>query len=146
MPMKLLPPFRLEISEDQREDVIKAPARLFASYLARTAADPSLRSDSDDFTEIQNSGYTAQMESKVVQVRGRGTVTLPARIRSRYALADGDPMTILDLDGVLVLSPKLSVVSKMAAEIERLADKAEVGIETLLEGQAEQRKKSRSKT
>lgn len=62
------------------------------------------------------------MDSKIVQVRGRGTLTLPARIRSRYALAEGDPMTILDLDGVLVLSPKVGAVSEVAAEIKRLAD------------------------
>lgn len=39
------------------------------------------------------------MESRTVLVRGRGTVTLPARIRESYFLADGDPLTLIDLDG-----------------------------------------------
>lgn len=85
------------------------------------------------------------MESRVIQVRGRGTLTLPSRIRERYALSDGDPITLIDLDGVLVLSPTVGIVPKLAAEIERLADEAGVSVETLIEGQGEQRKKSRRK-
>ncbi|MEO7817646.1 MAG: hypothetical protein ABIS18_00695 [Actinomycetota bacterium] len=81
------------------------------------------------------------MESKIIQIRGRGTLTLPSRIRERYALSEGDPMTLIDLDGVMVLSPKIGVVSKLATEIERIREKAGLSIEDLIEGQAEHRKK-----
>lgn len=79
------------------------------------------------------------MESRTVQVRGRGTVTLPARIRERYDLADGDPLTLVDLDGAILLSPRLSVADKLSAEIEYLRTRAGLSLEELLEGLREQR-------
>jgi hypothetical protein len=65
------------------------------------------------------------MEVKVVQVRG--------------ALSDGDPITVVDLDGVLVLSPKVGLVPKLAAEIERLRTRAGLSLDDLLEAQAQER-------
>ena len=84
------------------------------------------------------------VETKVVQVRGRGTLTLPARIRERYGLTDGDPITIVDLDGVLVLSPKVGLVPKLAAEIERLRTSAGLSLDDLLDAQAEVRRSGSS--
>jgi len=80
------------------------------------------------------------METKVVQVRGRGTVTLPARMRERYGLTDGDPITVVDLDGVLVLSPRVGLVPKLAAEIERLRTQAGLTLDDLMDGQARERR------
>ena len=79
------------------------------------------------------------MESRTVQVRGRGTVTLPARIRERYDLSDGDPLTLIDLDGAILLSPRLSVSDKLSAEIEYLRTQAGLSLEQLLDGLREQR-------
>jgi len=79
------------------------------------------------------------MESRTVQVRGRGTVTLPARIRERYDLADGDPLTLIDLDGAILLSPRLSVADKLSAEIEYLRTSAGLSLDDLLDGLREQR-------
>jgi len=81
------------------------------------------------------------MESKLLQLRGRGTLTLPARIRERYGLDDGDPITLVDLDGALLLSPRVSVVGKLAAEIEYLRTEAGLSLEDLLAGVREQRAK-----
>jgi len=79
------------------------------------------------------------MNARTVQIRGRGTVTLPARIRERYDLADGDPLTLVDLDGAILLSPKLGVTDKLSAEIEYLRTNAGMSIEELLDGLREQR-------
>jgi AbrB family looped-hinge helix DNA binding protein len=79
------------------------------------------------------------MESRTVQVRGRGTVTLPARIRERYDLADGDPLTLVDLDGAILLSPRLSVADKLSAEIDYLTNEAGLSLDELLDGLREQR-------
>lgn len=84
------------------------------------------------------------MGAKVIQIRQKGTITLPARIRERYGLSDGDPITLVDLDGALVLSPKVGMVPKLAQEIERLREEAGVSVEELREGQAE-RRRQRSK-
>ncbi|HQE93920.1 MAG TPA: hypothetical protein PLH19_14450 [Anaerolineae bacterium] len=46
-----------------------------------------------------------------LQVRQRGTVTLPAAIRDRYNIQTGDSFRLVDLDGVLVLTPLTSPIS-----------------------------------
>jgi bifunctional DNA-binding transcriptional regulator/antitoxin component of YhaV-PrlF toxin-antitoxin module len=45
-----------------------------------------------------------------VQVRQRGTLTLPASLRERYKIKPGDTFHIVDLDGVLVLTPMAPMV------------------------------------
>jgi AbrB family looped-hinge helix DNA binding protein len=74
------------------------------------------------------------MESIVIQIRSRGTVTLPARVRERYGLAEGDPLTLIDLDGVLLLAPKVSIVRKLADEIGRLRESEGIELDGLLKG------------
>ena len=61
-------------------------------------------------------------------------LTLPEELRSRYRLKEGELFTLLDLDGVFVLSPGVSVVAKRAAEIERLREEAGLAVEDLLVG------------
>lgn len=94
---------------------------------------------SDGWGQCRFSAKLNFMETKVVQVRGRGTITLPAKMRERYGLTDGDPISVLDLNGVLVLSPKVGLVPKLAAEIERLRTQAGVSLEDLLDGQTQER-------
>lgn len=84
------------------------------------------------------------MKTRTVQVRGRGTLTLPARIRERYDLSDGDPLTLVDLDGAILLSPRVSVADKLSAEIEYLTTRAGLSLEELLEGLREQRAQYRA--
>ncbi len=72
------------------------------------------------------------MRTSTVQVRQRGVLTLPAAIREKYRLEDGDALTVIDLDGALVLSPRVSLVPKLAAEIERLRREAGVSVDALL--------------
>jgi bifunctional DNA-binding transcriptional regulator/antitoxin component of YhaV-PrlF toxin-antitoxin module len=59
-------------------------------------------------------------KTMTIQVRGRGTLTLPAALREKYKLDEGDPLTVVDLDGAVLLSPRLLVVPRLAAEMERL--------------------------
>lgn len=76
-----------------------------------------------------------------VQVGKRGTITLPAKLRKRYGLDPGDILTVLDLGGVFVLSPEVSVVSKIAREIEKLREEEGLSLEQLLAGLDEQRRR-----
>lgn len=66
-------------------------------------------------------------------------MTLPARIRERYDLVEGDPLTLVDLDGAILLSPKTSVVDKLSAEIEYLMTGAGLSLDELLGGLREER-------
>jgi len=63
-----------------------------------------------------NSGMT----TLTIHVRGRGTLTLPASLREKYRLSERDPLTVVDLDGAVLLSPRVLVVPRLAAEMERL--------------------------
>jgi antidote-toxin recognition MazE-like antitoxin len=56
-------------------------------------------------------------QTMTIQVRGRGTLTLPASLREKYRLGEGDPLTVVDLDGAVLLSPRLLVAPRLAADV-----------------------------
>ena len=78
--------------------------------------------------------------TKIVQMRQRGSITIPTEIRNRYQLDDGDPLTIVDLGEGFYISPKRSVLPKLVAEMERLREKYNVTLEELITGVIEKRK------
>jgi len=55
--------------------------------------------------------------SMSIHLAQRGLVTLPKALRQRYNLRPGDTLTLLDLGGVFVLSPRSSEVDALAYEI-----------------------------
>lgn len=61
-------------------------------------------------------------------------------IRGEVYLDEGDVLTLVDLGDAFFLSPKVSVVPKLAAEIERLGEEAGLSVEDLLDGLDEQRR------
>lgn len=76
-----------------------------------------------------------------IQVRQRGTVTLPAELREKYSIEAGDTYYLVDLDGLFVLTPMKPMVPELAREIERMRQEAGVSIEELLHGLREQRER-----
>ena len=58
--------------------------------------------------------------SETLQVRKRGVVTLPAELRQKYNIQEGDSYRVLDLDGIFVLTPMVPMVPELAREIEKL--------------------------
>lgn len=66
-----------------------------------------------------------------VQLRPRGTFTLPPSVRAKYGLADGDAVDVVDLDGVLLRVPKELAVPRLAAEMEKMRRKARVSLKAL---------------
>lgn len=80
------------------------------------------------------------MRTSTIQLRQRGVLTLPRRLREKYRLVEGDPLTVVDLEGVLLLSPKAPLVPKLTAEIERLRREVDVSVSDLLAGLSRQRK------
>ncbi len=79
------------------------------------------------------------MEARTIQLRGRGSLTLPAPLRDRHGLREGDPLTLVDLDGVFVLSPKTGVVGKLARETETLRSESGLSLNDLLTSVREER-------
>ena len=74
-----------------------------------------------------------------VQVRQRGALTLPAELRDRYDIQPGDTFRLVDLDGIFVLTPMVTMVPELAHEIERLRLEAGLSTEELLVSLREQR-------
>jgi AbrB family looped-hinge helix DNA binding protein len=57
------------------------------------------------------------MSTMTVRVARRGLLTLPKALRDAYNIEPGDALTLLDLGGVFVLSPRLSEVDVLAEPI-----------------------------
>jgi len=83
----------------------------------------------------------APKKAQTLLLRRRGALTLPAELRRKYRLEEGEPLTLLDLDGVFVLAPRTPLVPKLAGELERLREEAGLSVEELLEGLDEQRRR-----
>ena len=76
-----------------------------------------------------------------VQVRKRGVLTLPAAVRDKYGIQEGDTFRLIDLDGILVLTPMVTMVPELAREIERARLEAGLTVEELLSNLREQRER-----
>ncbi len=81
------------------------------------------------------------MRTFTVQVAQRGLVTLPQALRRAHNIEPGQQMTLLDLDGVFVLSPRPSQVDaladRIAAELAGRGETLESMLQTLREVRAE---------
>ena len=76
-----------------------------------------------------------------VQVRQRGTLTLPAELREKYGIQPGDTFRLVDLDGIFVLTPMVTMVPELAREIELARLDVGLSIEELLANLREQRER-----
>jgi bifunctional DNA-binding transcriptional regulator/antitoxin component of YhaV-PrlF toxin-antitoxin module len=74
-----------------------------------------------------------------IQVRQRGTLTLPAELRDRYNIEPGDTYRVLDLDGIFVLTPMIPMVPELARQIEEARRDAGLSIDELLTALRDQR-------
>jgi len=77
----------------------------------------------------------------VVRVGKRGTIIIPAELRRKYNIKNGNIFRLVDLDGIFALVPMVPMVPELAREIERI--RLEVGLNTkeLLQGLREQRER-----
>jgi AbrB family looped-hinge helix DNA binding protein len=76
-----------------------------------------------------------------VQIRKRGVLTLPAGLREKYNIQEGDTFRLIDLDGILVLTPMVPMVPELAQEIERARLEAGLSVEELMKNLREQRER-----
>ncbi|KPV45430.1 AbrB/MazE/SpoVT family DNA-binding domain-containing protein [Alicyclobacillus ferrooxydans] len=72
-------------------------------------------------------------DTYTIQIRQRGVVTLPNALREAYGLGEDDVLTLVDLGGTFVLSPRVPVVSKLARSIEKKREQSGVSVEELLD-------------
>ena len=76
----------------------------------------------------------------VVQVRERGQFTIPAEIRRRMGIEEGDVFSLIQLGDTLVATRKKLVTPEIAKAIEALMEEEGVTLADLVEGLEEQRR------
>lgn len=78
-------------------------------------------------------------ESMVVTMGQRGVMTVPKQIREAYHLKEGDEITLLDLGGAFVLSPRRSEIDALADRIARKLEGKGESLESMLLAVREER-------
>lgn len=76
-----------------------------------------------------------------MQVRQRGTLTLPIQLRNKYNIQQGDTYHLVDIDGLFVLSPVAPIVPELAREITKMRIEAGYTTEDLLLSLREERER-----
>ena len=77
-----------------------------------------------------------------ININRRGVLTLPKSIRNRYKLKPGDSLTLLDINGVLVLSPLRSEIDLLADRISKSLLEGGETFESILSSLREEREKN----
>ena len=76
----------------------------------------------------------------VVQVRERGQFTIPAEIRRRMGIEEGDVFSLLQLGDTLIATRKKLVTPEIARAIEAVMEEEGITLGDLLNGLEEQRR------
>ncbi|MDI6768728.1 MAG: AbrB/MazE/SpoVT family DNA-binding domain-containing protein [Anaerolineales bacterium] len=76
-----------------------------------------------------------------IQMRSKGTFTLPASLRKKYKLEEGEVLTIIDLgEGTILLKPMVSQVNKLSNRIAKRLEEENITLDDLLQALDEERK------
>lgn len=67
-----------------------------------------------------------------IQVAKRGVITLPAEVRRENQIQEGQIMTLVDLDGVLILVPKELQADRLANRLAKAWQEQGLDLETML--------------
>jgi AbrB family looped-hinge helix DNA binding protein len=79
------------------------------------------------------------MSEITVKLTDRGVITIPKELRDAYRLRGGDSLTLIDLDGVFVLSPRSSQVDALADKVAEQWTTDGLTLETMLQALREER-------
>lgn len=80
--------------------------------------------------------------SNTIQIRNKGTLTLPVELRRKYNLAEGDVLTLIDLgDGAFVLTPRQTQVDRLGDRVSEVLKQADITLEEMLFALDEERER-----
>jgi len=81
------------------------------------------------------------MSAMNIQLRRKGTITLPMRLRRKYDLDENDVFTLEDLgDGSFLLIPQASNLARLGDRVAEVMAEQEVDLEDMLDALDEERK------
>ena len=73
------------------------------------------------------------MAFNTIQVRKKGSFTLPMELRTKYGVADGDIFTLIDMgDGSFLLTPRISQVNRLGDRVADILEAEGVSLDDLL--------------
>lgn len=77
-----------------------------------------------------------------LQIRSKGTLTLPIELRRKYGIDEGDVITLIDLeDGSFLLTPIVTQVDRLGDRVAKAMTEAGVSEEELLAALDEERER-----
>jgi len=80
------------------------------------------------------------MTTMTVQIRRRGVLTLPAELRRRYDIDEGDAFTLVDLgEGTFLFTSQVSRVAHLGDQVTPLMEEEGVSVDEILETLDEER-------
>lgn len=82
------------------------------------------------------------MQTYSVRLRERGQLTIPQAARDLLSMKEGDTLTLIQVDDLLVLGATQPQVPRLSAEFSRIMDEEGVSLADLLEGLNEERQRS----
>jgi AbrB family looped-hinge helix DNA binding protein len=82
------------------------------------------------------------MTVNTIQIRKKGSLTLPAELREKYGLNEGDIFTLIDLgEGSFLLTPRLSQVNRLGDRVAEVLNEEGVSLDDLLSTLDEERQR-----
>jgi bifunctional DNA-binding transcriptional regulator/antitoxin component of YhaV-PrlF toxin-antitoxin module len=73
------------------------------------------------------------MTINTIQVRKKGSITLPMDLRNKYGVDEGDIFTLIDMgDGSFLLTPRISQVNRLGDRVAEILSEEGVSLDDLL--------------
>ena len=80
--------------------------------------------------------------STTIQIRSKGSVTLPIELRRKYGLDEGDVITLIDLgDGSFLLTPILTQVDRLGDRVAQAIAEERMSVDEILTTLDEERER-----
>jgi bifunctional DNA-binding transcriptional regulator/antitoxin component of YhaV-PrlF toxin-antitoxin module len=77
-----------------------------------------------------------------IQIRGKGTLTLPVELRRKYDLDEGDVITLIELgEGSFLITPRLTQVDRSGDRVARAMETEGISLEEILTTLDEERER-----
>jgi len=78
--------------------------------------------------------------TNIIQIRKKGSLTLPVELRNKYHLAEGDILTLIDLGGgSFILTPRVSQVNRLGDRVSQILTEEGISLDDLLTALDEER-------
>jgi AbrB family looped-hinge helix DNA binding protein len=100
------------------------------SYNRRLASEPS---------QSETKAMTTTTQTYTVRLRERGQVTIPQPVRNKLVANEGDMLTLVQIDDLVLLTPRQLRLPALTEQFTAEMEKGNVSLADLLQGLAEER-------